>query len=243
MRAIEQKLVDENPTVTEFRRILGRTYNDLGLLQSQTGESAEALESLRRAVVVRQKLAEDNPAIPSFRNVMAASQTNAADLLRAMGRIAEARERYERAIAVREELVKADPNVMLYRNGLAMSVRRLGLLRWACGDAAGAISDIRRAVDLFEKLRSRSGEHWYELACCHATLAAAAGEGSGISSGDVEAEAGNAMDLLRRAAAAGYRDARAMARDVSLDPLRNRPDFRLFLLDLAFPGEPFSRSH
>ena len=152
--AIEQKLADENPTVTEFRRILARANNDLGLLQSQTGESAEVLESLRRAVVVRQKLAEDNPAIPGFRNSMAASQTNVADLLRAMGWIAEARECYERAIVVREELVKADPNGMPYRNGLAMSVRRLGLLRWAGGDTAGGISDNRRAVALFEKLRS-----------------------------------------------------------------------------------------
>ncbi len=149
-------------------------------------------------------------------------------LLRAMGRIAEARERYERAIAVREELVNGDPNVVLYRNGLAKSVRRLGLLRWGSGDAAGAISETRRAAALSDKLRSRSGEHWYELACCHAALAAAAGrKDSGISGGNSEAEAGKAMELLRRAAAAGYRDAKAMARDVSLDPFRNRPEFPL----------------
>jgi hypothetical protein len=48
------------------------------------------------------------------------------------------------------------------------------------------------------------------------------------------------MGLLRRAVADGYRDADAIAREVALDPLRPRPDFRLLMLDLAFPDRPFA---
>jgi len=82
---------------------------------------------------------------------------------------------------------------------------------------------------------SRSAEEWYELACCHATLAgAAARERSGISASDGEAEAGKAIDLLRLAVAEGYRNADAMAKEIALDPLRGRPDFRLLMMDLVF---------
>jgi hypothetical protein len=81
----------------------------------------------------------------------------------------------------------------------------------------------------------------YELACCHAALAAAfEREGTGRSPGDGEAEAAKAMDLLRRAASAGYRDASAMATEVALSSLRSRSDFRAILLDVAFPEDPFA---
>jgi hypothetical protein len=32
-----------------------------------------------------------------------------------------------------------------------------------------------------------------------------------------------------------------MRRDPDLDPLRPRADFQVFLLDLAFPADPFTR--
>jgi len=94
---------------------------------------------------------------------------------------------------------------------------------------------------LYEGLPFRSGEEWYELACRHAALASAAGrEGSGISAGDGEADADKAMTLLHKAVAQGYRNADAMAKEVALDPLRDRADFRLLMMDLAFPGRPFA---
>jgi eukaryotic-like serine/threonine-protein kinase len=38
----------------------------------------------------------------------------------------------------------------------------------------------------------------------------------------------------------GYRDADAFRNDDALDPLRNRPDFRLLMMDLAMPDDPFA---
>jgi hypothetical protein len=49
------------------------------------------------------------------------------------------------------------------------------------------------------------------------------------------------MVALRRAVAAGYRSLDWMRRDPDLDPLRSRPDFRLLLMDLAFPADPLAR--
>jgi hypothetical protein len=47
--------------------------------------------------------------------------------------------------------------------------------------------------------------------------------------------------MLRRAIAAGYRDRAELAADPALDPLRVRPEFRLLILDLSFPEDPFAR--
>ena len=80
------------------------------------------------------------------------------------------------------------------------------------------------------------------MACARATLAAAAGRGgSGPSAGEAPGLADRAMDNLRRAAAMGYRSAAAYRYEPALAPLRGRDDFRLLLLDLAFPADPFAR--
>jgi hypothetical protein len=50
-----------------------------------------------------------------------------------------------------------------------------------------------------------------------------------------------ALDLLRRAVAAGYHDADAMAKEVALDPLRERSDFRLLMMDVIMPADPFEQ--
>ena len=48
-------------------------------------------------------------------------------------------------------------------------------------------------------------------------------------------------EMVARAVAAGYRNLAWMRTDTDLDPLRSREDFRLLLMDLAFPAEPFIR--
>ena len=50
------------------------------------------------------------------------------------------------------------------------------------------------------------------------------------------------MATLRRAVAAGYRNVLILRADPDLDPLRSRLDFRMLLLDAAFPDDPFAPS-
>jgi hypothetical protein len=40
----------------------------------------------------------------------------------------------------------------------------------------------------------------------------------------------------------GYGDTELLQTDPALDPLRNRDDFWLLLMDLAFPAEPFAQN-
>ena len=109
------------------------------------------------------------------------------------------------------------------------------------GDVAGAVAKTTRAAMLYEGLPPEEARDWsgFELACCHATLGGLVGPGS--SSGEALALADRAMELLRDAYALGYRDVVAYRNDPGLDAVRQREDFRLLMLDLAFPAEPFAR--
>jgi serine/threonine-protein kinase len=238
--AIQRKLAEDNPTVTQFRFDLANSQSNLGGIQAETGQRAEALATFRLAVAILQKLADDNPAVSQFQIRLEAIYADLSRVLRDLGRTAEARDGYERAVAIGQRLLEDHPDVPGYRSGLASNLRHLGLLR----PPAEAVADARRAAALYEGLPARSAEEWYELACCHAALAGAAGrEGSGIPAGDGETEARKAIELLHRAVAGGYRDAKAIRGEASLDPLRHRPGFQWLMMDLAMPTEPFARPH
>jgi eukaryotic-like serine/threonine-protein kinase len=239
--AIRQRLSDQNPTYLGFRKDVAINHLNTGILLLGSGEPVESLNELEQARAIYQKLADENPGLPYFQNALASGHTNSADVLRALQRFGEARQVYEKAIAIRERLVKANPAITMYRSHLAYSVRRLGLTLLTSGDSAGSVAAARRAIALYEGLPSPTAEEWYELACCRAALAAAAvHEQSGISARDGETAADKAMTLLHKAVAQGYRNTGAMARESALDPLRPRPDFRLLMLDLPFPADPFA---
>jgi tetratricopeptide (TPR) repeat protein len=238
--AIQRKLADDNPTVTQFRFDLANSQCNLGELQAETGQLAEALATFRLAVAILQQLADDNPAVSRFHVRLAATYAGLAHVLRDLGRTSEARDGYERAVAIGQKLLESNPDVPSNRSALASHLRQLGLLR----PPAEAVADARRAAALYEGLPARSGEEWYELACCHAALAGAAGsEGSGIPAAAGETEVQRAIELLHRAVAEGYRNAKAIQGEASLDALRHRRDFQLLMMDLAMPTEPFARSN
>ena len=62
----------------------------------------------------------------------------------------------------------------------------------------------------------------------------------GVSSGEASSEAEKATALLAKAVTMGYRNPHPYRTDSALDPLRNRPDFQLLMMDLAMPTRPFA---
>ncbi len=237
-QALFRGLAQANPAVTYYRFGLAYTQIRRGLLLSQAGRPSQAEAEDRAAAAIYQELADHSPKVPDYGDGLATALTNLGDVLRPNGRPAEARDAYDRAIAIRERLVAEHPKAPTYRGNLAGSLWRRGLARRNLGDPGGAAADVRRALALFEELKSRSREQWYETACCHAELAALAG--SGIPADRAATEADVATALLEKAAAMGFRNADAYRTEDALDPLRDRADFRLLMMDLAMPEEPFA---
>jgi tetratricopeptide (TPR) repeat protein len=235
-----EKLAADNPTVTEFRELLAQNHLYLGIVLAAVG-AAEVEAEYREALSLYQKPAQDNPEIAVHRNNVAKVLANLGDLIRPQDRPAEARELYERAVDLGERLVEDVPTNPRYRSLLAGSLRRRGLARREAGDLAVAANEARPAIGLLDGLEARSGEEWFETACCHATLACLAGrDGAKVPAVEAKGRTEKAMTLLRKAVDLGYRDTNAFRQNPAFDPLRDRADFRLLLKDVAMPADPFA---
>jgi serine/threonine-protein kinase len=248
--AISEKLAADHPEVADLRSKLATMLHYVGLLLEYRGDLSNAEAEHRKALAIFHMLADSNPRLPVYRNSVASAHAALSSVLRRLGRPAEARDHDEWAIAAREGVVKEDPTNREYREGLSGDYVSRGLCgdylsrgmtRRALGDFAGSAADIRRAL----KLLGEQPQWWYwqclRSAWYHSALAGLAGQpGSGVSAAEGASEAETAMTLLRKAVAMNYRNAAALRTLDLLDPLRGRDDFRLLMMDIAFPAEPFA---
>jgi eukaryotic-like serine/threonine-protein kinase len=234
--AIQRKMADDNPSVAGFRSVLANTHNSLGFLLFSAGRASQAEAEYRAMRAIQQKLVDDNPTVTSHRASLANAGVGLATAQIAAGRDAEARDAAGQAVVLLEALLEREPGSFFYRAVLGEALLRRGQALLAGGDPAGAAADWRRMAAIYEKM-SPEPELAFLEACCHAMLADAAGrEGSGAG----PTEAGRAMDILRRAVAMGFRSADRYRVEPALEPLRDREDFRLLMMDLAMPADPFA---
>jgi eukaryotic-like serine/threonine-protein kinase len=240
--ALYQKLADDNLAVTQFQAGLAGGHMNLGVLLSSTDRPSEAETEYRKALALFQKLADAEPGNPGWRRAVAMSLNNLADLDNDAGRFDAAIARLKESCAIHERLAHDHPTLSDYRSGLAFALTGLGRAHHRAGRSAQAVDPLRRAIALRDAIPNLNFDARYDLARDHGLLASIATDHrSGPSAGFAASEADRAMAVLRIAVAAGYRDAAGLRTDPDLAPLRDRPDFRLLLLDLSFPAEPFAR--
>jgi tetratricopeptide (TPR) repeat protein len=249
--ALTQKAADEGkpPTgpVNELAKRRGGLGLDharsrflLGQLLVTNGDPSAAEAEFRAALTIYKQLADDNPKIHRYHGYLARALTGTAAALYAQGRPAEALTEYNKAVEIGERLVNQHPTVREFPGQLACSLRGRGLARRDLGNMAAA-ADTVRALELFDALPFRSVDQWFETACCHATLSVLAGvAGSEVSESQGPLKADRAMDLLRKVVGMGYRHSSHFRTEAALDSLRGRDDFRLLLMDLAMPADPFA---
>ena len=70
---IEQKLVDDNPAVTEYRKNLSYVLNNLVNVVRSLGRAAEARDGYDRAISLKEQLVRDNPTATEYRFALAES--------------------------------------------------------------------------------------------------------------------------------------------------------------------------
>jgi tetratricopeptide (TPR) repeat protein len=239
--SILEKLADENPTVTNYRDGLASVHSILGLALYNTGDVVDGEAECRRGVAMRQELIDDSPADLSRSELLAYDLELLGDAARSHGNIAVAKEAYERAIALMEPRIRDDPTNKRYRIALADFTWRRGITLGLLGDPVGAATNVRRALKISDGLTLEHGLDWYNASCCHAALAGLAGvAGSGVSADEAARAAHKAMELLTQSVKLGIRNTNEFRIESALDSLRQRPDFRLLMMDAAFPLEPFA---
>jgi tetratricopeptide (TPR) repeat protein/tRNA A-37 threonylcarbamoyl transferase component Bud32 len=232
-RTIYLKLVDVNPGNHQFQQVLASIHTDISFELSSTGKRVEALASLKEAHAIYQKLAD---ADSSFQFDLVWSYNNLGELFTRSDSWDEAAASYQRAIAIAEPLAWFNPTgANHFHRILPISHSRLGIMLYRAGRPAEAVASFRKAIAISEqipKLTLYPDDH-YVLACNYALLAGVAPQaGSGLTAAEGQALADKAMEVLRRAVAAGYRNVDQMGINTDLDPLRQREDFQKLFEEL-----------
>jgi tetratricopeptide (TPR) repeat protein len=241
--AIREALARDDPASPKRLSALAWCQMDLGMALEAVGRREEALRRVTQAVAAHEELVRADPADVFYRERLATCLSNLVNLKRRAG-APEARRTLERIVAIREALARDNPTSFHYQVGLTWSYLALASEQ-AAADPGGALINIRKAERIVERSSHVNPTILYNLACAYAQCSAGARRGGGDLTPTERAApedcADCAMAALRRAVAAGYANVPLIRRDVDLDPLRSRRDFRELLMDLTFPADPFQR--
>ena len=244
--AVYERLVRDHPTVTEYQLSQSGAQQSVGWLLMRVGRHAEALPWLRKALSARERLTRENPTVTDFPRKLAQSHRTIGDALREMGHLPDALPELQQALAINDRLAREFPAVGIYQSEAAESHIIIASLLNQMRRYPESRREYQRAVGLFEKISNPYRDDFYNLGCAHARLATSSDPIGRVPTPEEESEArahaDQAIATLRRAVAVGYRDITSLRADPDLDPLRSRLDFRLLLLDAAFPDDPFSPS-
>jgi tetratricopeptide (TPR) repeat protein len=255
--ALQEKLAADSPA-PRFRRDLAGSLVNLGLLLKDLDRPREAEAAYRKALALLEKLAADYRDVPEYRAKLAVGQVNLGSLLYKHGKATEAVASYDRAITLLKPLAEAAPRPAVERQFLrnahwGRAVALVGLER-----PSDALADWDRAVDLssaeekamvraerayslvlagrveqavaeaadLTKSPAANGRQLYSLACVYALVA------GGHDEKNREVYIQNALQLLRRAVARGFKDAEQLKKSADLKLLRDRAEFRALLAEV-----------
>jgi serine/threonine-protein kinase len=272
--AATERLSAERPEVVQSLKDLAMIRQARGRLAGRRGRAVEAVDWLRRSLEAFGRLLQARPNDPAALDDRGRTASELAALLDRIGRPAEAIELLDRAADELSSALARDPgaaglkpNLARLLRGRAEAMARLGRAVEAAdawsrnealdpdGDSAGLgpaliaawSGDPARSLAELELAGTRRGStpEWLVERARAAALAAVAARRGGADPGLADRCADRAIDLLARAAAAGFFDRpgrrTSFRTDPSWDPLRNRDAFRLLMMDLAMPSEPFAR--
>jgi tetratricopeptide (TPR) repeat protein/tRNA A-37 threonylcarbamoyl transferase component Bud32 len=240
--AVQEELVVAVPELSKPWQALSWIHWSLCRLHEQTGRPADLASLLRHGLALAEAGAAKEPDRVDLRMVVGVTMGSLGDVALARGDAAEARLDQQQAVDHLRRAFRSDPTKVVVRRPLR---KRLGALAWASltldqADAADAALAELAAVPVHEPVER------YDAACylarCVSVLRAKGGSPDGPLAARERVYADRAMANLRQSTEEGFRLFAHMDRDPDLDPLRDRPDFRLLMLDLAFPHEPFART-
>jgi serine/threonine-protein kinase len=220
----------------ELRRSLAECHENIGSVQERAGKKAAALRAFQDALPLRSELARNNPAVTDYQAELAGTYFTLGLLQAKMDQPAAAAESYREAIARQRLVVLIAPQIAEYPRLLAQEWARLGAVLRQLNQPAEALRAYQEARAILEKLPGGKGGDLYELACVRAACGLLAGQGKAELTSQERArqkeDAARAVEALRQAVSAGFRDVEQVEKNTELDLLRPSADFRALLADL-----------
>jgi tetratricopeptide (TPR) repeat protein len=250
---------ETEPANRDLQRLMADHQAQMAGSHFGLGHWEQALASYEEVIRLSGAVAHADPYNNYAQSQLAVFLCYYGNLLEEMGRPGEALPKYEESRKVIERVLRqVDMDHPYWEGCRAWNARVIGRFHrrrdadrhtgrgldlGRSGHPAEAVKEYRQAIGVLEGLEDNKLilDH-YHLACHHARLAELAGAAdSGLSAAEGPAEQDRALECLRAAVAAGFRDLARIRADSDLDALRCRADFQLLMLDLAMPDDPFAR--
>jgi serine/threonine protein kinase/Flp pilus assembly protein TadD len=254
---LREKLVKDFPAVPLYRQELATSHCGLGVLLAGQGKGSEAEQQYRKALGLQEKLVTDFPKAPAYQVELGGSYVNMGRLIRDGGQPRASLVWFAKAIRTLTAVYEQDRRVVQTQQFLRNSHLNRAMAYDRLHQFAEALQDWDRAVELsppreqagvrasratarvnagqvaeavaeiaeLTKSSAWSAGQWYDFACVYALACAK-------SAARKQEYADRAMELLRRAVQAGWRNAAHMRQDTDLDPLWGRDDFQQLLREL-----------
>ena len=163
---IWQKLVDANPTNTQFQSDLAAGQNNIGLLLRGHRKPAEALKAHESALAIQQKLADANPTVIQFQSELATSSRQHRQSCSARPKVNSAKAigaRTSRRWRFREKVADANPKATMFQADLASSHNAIGTLLRDTGKPDEALRAIRVGVWCIRQKLAGRQSHRYRV--------------------------------------------------------------------------------
>jgi tetratricopeptide (TPR) repeat protein len=239
--AIQQKLVDATPAVTEFQLPLAYSHYNIAVVLSRTGKAAEALKGFQKGLEIMQKLADANPAVPNFQNDLAFGHNQIGRLHAREKRLNEAFAALDRGLAMLQKLAGAHPTNPEQPSALIYGHAYRGWAHLHAGHPAQAAADLRRALALWEKQKAADSDTLFERSRALALLAGMGGDAkSGVTTAEAATFADQAVASVRDAIKAGWNSPNEF-KEPDFDALRGREDFKKLAAELEAKVGPTAK--
>jgi serine/threonine protein kinase/tetratricopeptide (TPR) repeat protein len=229
---LRKAIVKQAGPVPDYRRELAGSYHGLAWVLKATHQPKEAESAWRASLEIWQQLAVDLPQVPDFQDGLAGTLTN-------LAKLHNERREFEAAVALLDKArthlqtaLKTKPKDRGFRDSYRNYLVVLAQSRVGLGDHTRLATT---ATDLagfgFEPAKDS-----YDAACFLARCVTFANQDTALHEARrkelAQTYTEQALALLRQAVTRGFKDVARVKKDLDLEPLRTREDFRKLLANL-----------
>jgi tetratricopeptide (TPR) repeat protein len=249
--AIQKKLVEQFPAVPAYQQDLARSHNNLGNLLRDLGDQDAARAAYEAGLAIRKKLVGQFPDVPKYQVDLGRSYCNLGVLVLRTGKSGESLELFDSAVQVLNAVYDREPRDVTAKASLRNSHQGRAVVYDLLQRHNEGMKDWDRAIELtapaerprIHTLRAVSrvaadvgadafaqaaelsqhpnwtADKWYNFARIYSIVSTKLPEKQ-------QENADRAMELLRKAVEAGYKDVKHLKTDPDLVPLHERDDFK-----------------
>ena len=151
-----EPLISTDPGTGSRRRELSLVLLNIAQIQSEQGQTQEAIETLQKVLESQARLAAENPKDLDPRITMARAHGLLGQLLTLQPDKSEpALESYQKAVEYREEVVRERPELADQTYLLAMDLGDLNVTQQMTGKLDSALKSLHKALEILEQLNRR----------------------------------------------------------------------------------------